>query len=115
MTNLRSLVDHGYRYIQVEGLPVKPDPSVLIGHFVHTNVTKDGHVEFKNPSMHILNGIQKAIVYTQLSNFYHHPTDCPQRCEIVTACGLMSRALVFSHTQSLPAQQDALRCKRVLT
>ena len=42
-------------------------------------VTKDGHVEFKNSSMEILNGIQKAIFYTQLSNFYHHPTDCPQR------------------------------------
>lgn len=70
---------HGYRYVQVEGLPTKPDTGVLTGHFVHTNVTKDGHVEFKKPSMQILNGIQKAIVYTQLSNFYHHPTDCPQR------------------------------------
>ena len=70
---------HGYRYVQVEGLTSKPTAETLTGHFVHTNVTKDGHVEFKNESMQILNGIQKAIVYTQLSNYYHHPTDCPQR------------------------------------
>ena len=39
------------------------------------NEGKAGHVEFKNESMSILNGIQQAIVYTQLSNYYHHPTD----------------------------------------
>ena len=69
----------GYRYVQLEGLPYKPTADTLTGHFVHTNVTKDGHVAFKNESMSILNGIQKAIVYTQMSNYYHHPTDCPQR------------------------------------
>ena len=70
---------HGYRYVQIEGLPTKPTADVLTAHFVHTNVSKAGHVDFKNESMSILNGIQKAIVYTQLSNYYHHPTDCPQR------------------------------------
>ena len=30
--------DHGYRYVQVEGLPTEPDSAVLTGHFVHTNV-----------------------------------------------------------------------------
>ena len=27
----------------------------------------------------VLDGVQKAIVQTQLSNLYFHPTDCPQR------------------------------------
>ena len=74
----------GYRYVQLEGLPYKPTADTLTGHFVHTNVTKDGHVAFKNESMSILNGIQKAIVYTQMSNYYHHPTDCPQRVSAAT-------------------------------
>ena len=46
----------GYRYVQLEGLPYKPTADTLTGHFVHTNVTKDGHVAFKNESMSILNG-----------------------------------------------------------
>jgi hypothetical protein len=67
--------------VQVSGLPAgfKPGPDFLTGHFLHSNVSVAGHVHFKDPSMAILNGIQKAIKYTQLSNFYHHPTDCPQR------------------------------------
>ena len=66
--NLKKIVADGYRYVQVEGLLQKPDAGVVTGHFMHTNVTQDGHVHFHNASMAILNGIQKAILYTQLSS-----------------------------------------------
>ena len=46
--------------------------------FVHTNVKKTGDVKF-NESLAVLNGIQRAYVYTQLSNMHSHPTDCPTR------------------------------------
>eukprot|EP01052_Picozoa_sp_SAG31_P006506 SAG31_NODE_300_length_18109_cov_47.887285_11_plen_64_part_00 len=53
----------------------KPGADFLTGQFLHSNVSVAGHVHFKEPEMAILNGIQKAIVYTQLSNYYHHPTE----------------------------------------
>lgn len=71
---------HGFRYVQVEGLPAGVSLyNVLTAHFVHTNVSATGDVHFERQSMQILNQIQEAIKYTQLSNMHHHPTDCPQR------------------------------------
>ena len=75
-----SFTYHGFRYVQVEGWP-GPDPptaSSLTAMFVHSAVKKTGDVKF-NDSLAILNGIQKAYVYTQLSNMHSHPTDCPTR------------------------------------
>lgn len=67
---------HGYRYVKVEGLPasITPTAGMITGHFLHSNVSVAGSVHFKKPELSILNGIQKAIKYTQLSNYYHHPT-----------------------------------------
>ena len=94
---------HGFRYVQVEGLPptAAPTAALLTAHFVRTAMPKSGHVEFGHTHdasdddddvvavggggggdsyrFGILNEIQAAIVQTQASNVHAHPTDCPQR------------------------------------
>ena len=71
----------GATWLQVSGLPpgVVPDAGTLQAHFLHSNVSATGRVHFSNASFEILNRIQTAVRYTQLSNLHHHPTDCPQR------------------------------------
>ena len=88
-----SFTYHGFRYVQVEGLPgdIVPTASFLTALFVRTAIPRSGHVEFggaRGAAQHpagstyryqILNEIQRAIVQTQASNVHSHPTDCPQR------------------------------------
>ena len=64
--------------MQLEGLAETYTPTAadLTGLFVHSAVKRTGNVTFSHP---VLDGIQKAIVQTQLSNLHFHPTDCPQR------------------------------------
>eukprot|EP01052_Picozoa_sp_SAG31_P025693 SAG31_NODE_2268_length_6049_cov_1.979835_4_plen_500_part_00 len=72
---------HGFRYVSLEGLPSGyiPNSSTLTSHFVHSDTKVTGKIRFKNESADILNKIQKAILYTQRSNFHTIPTDCCQR------------------------------------
>ena len=79
VTYTPSFTYHGYRYVQVEGFApgYQPTNTDLTGLFVSSGVTQTGHVNF--PTQPVLNGIQEAIVQTQLSNLHFHPTDCPQR------------------------------------
>ena len=67
-----------HRYVQVEGLAETYTPTAadLTGLFVHSAVRRTGNVSFAHP---VLDGVQKAIVQTQLSNLHFHPTDCPTR------------------------------------
>ena len=79
-----SFTYHGFRYVQVEGLPTAPDASLLTALFVRTAMARSGRVAFgpggEGAYPHdILNEIQAAIVITQASNVHAHPTDCPQR------------------------------------
>ena len=89
-----SFTYHGFRYVQVEGLPtgVVPGKSFLTALFVRTAVPRSGHIRFGHHHHHsshgdaaspypyaVLNEIQAAIVQTQASNVHSHPTDCPQR------------------------------------
>ena len=78
VTYTPSFTYHGFRYVQVEGLAsgYSPTPADLTALFVHSAVKRNGNVSFANP---VLDGVQKAIVQTQLSNLHFHPTDCPQR------------------------------------
>ena len=75
-----SFTYHGFRYVQVEGLPESyvPDHTFLTALFVRTAMPRSGRVEF-GERYSILNQIQAAIVQTQASNVHAHPTDCPQR------------------------------------
>lgn len=69
---------HGFRYVQLEGFPGKPTLDTLTAKVVRTSVEVSGTIETSNDW---INRIQKMVVWTEASNLYSIPTDCPQRSE----------------------------------
>jgi alpha-L-rhamnosidase len=69
---------HGFRYIEVTGFPGTPGLQTLRGRVAHTAVDTIGNF---SASTQILNDIQRAIWWTQLTNLFSIPTDCDQRDE----------------------------------
>ncbi|MCX8053696.1 MAG: glycoside hydrolase family 78 protein [Armatimonadetes bacterium] len=69
---------HGFRYVQVEGLPEKPAPDSIQGRVVHTAIEPIGTFSCSN---RLINRIQNACVWGERTNFHAVPTDCPQRDE----------------------------------
>jgi Alpha-L-rhamnosidase N-terminal domain./Bacterial alpha-L-rhamnosidase. len=68
----------GFQYVEVTGLKSKPDPSLLTGIVIHNNMDIAGSFESSNP---LINKIYQNIFWSQRSNFFEVPTDCPQRNE----------------------------------
>ena len=81
-----------FRYVQVEGLApgFTPTNDTLTALFVHSAVKPSGKVAF-NSSFDILNKIQTAIVYTELSNLH--------RCAVVSVSlkNHIFSAMLFYH------------------
>lgn len=73
-----SFTYHGFRYIQVEGFPYRPQPGDITVHVVRSSVDQTGKFTCSNK---LLNDIHKMIVNTETSNLHSVPTDCPQRDE----------------------------------
>ena len=69
---------HGFRYVQLEGFPGKPSLDALTAKVVRSSVEPSGAIETSND---LINRIQKMIWWTEASNLYSIPTDCPQRSE----------------------------------
>lgn len=69
---------HGFRYVQLEGFPGKPTLDTLTAKVVRTSVEPSGTIETSND---VINRIQKMVWWTEASNLYSIPTDCPQRSE----------------------------------
>lgn len=69
---------HGFRYIQVEGLPEAPTPETLTICVVRSDVAKRGDFQCENA---LINQIEEAVIRTEESNLHGVPTDCPQRDE----------------------------------
>jgi alpha-L-rhamnosidase len=67
---------HGFRYVEVEGLPKKPDENTLVAKVIYSSVPFTGNFAC---SEDILNKIYKNITWGQRSNMHSVPTDCPQR------------------------------------
>ena len=67
---------HGFRYVEVTGLPAGSQPPGLEGIVVHTDVESAGGFTCSDP---MLNRIHKAAVWTLVSNLHGLPTDCPAR------------------------------------
>ncbi len=67
---------HGYRYVEVTGVPAGSPPPTLEGIVVHTDVELAGGFICSDP---MLNRIHKAAVWTLVSNLHGFPTDCPAR------------------------------------
>jgi alpha-L-rhamnosidase len=83
---------HGFRYIEVAGLPYQPSLDDLTGCVLHSAAPEVGQFAC---SSELLNKIMAAIQWTQRSNLHSTPTDCPQRDERL---GWMGDAQVFAQT-----------------
>lgn len=95
---------HGFRYVEVTGLPVTPDLTTITGRFVGSDTVSAGTFRCSDD---LVNTLQDNIVRGQRGNFLSIPTDCPQRDErlgwlgdaqvfVGTAVGNMQVAAFFS-------------------
>lgn len=69
---------HGFRYVEVTGLPGTPGLDSIRGEVVHSAVEAAGSFVASNQ---ILNQVQHLIHWSQLTNLMSIPTDCDQRDE----------------------------------
>lgn len=69
---------HGFRYVEINGLPYQPDADTLTGIVLRSNCTPRGTFRCSDP---LINRIFEMIVHTEESNLFAVPTDCPQRTE----------------------------------
>lgn len=69
---------HGFRYVEIDGLPGSPDPDVLTGVVAGTDLARAGAFECSSP---LVTQLQHNIEWSLRGNFVEIPTDCPQRDE----------------------------------
>ncbi len=69
---------HGFRHVQVTGLPAPAQRGDLVGCVVHTACAATG--EFAC-DQELINRIHRATCWAQRSNLMGYPMDCPQRDE----------------------------------
>lgn len=69
---------HGFRYVEVTGLPSRPKLEDLTGRVFHSSAPEVGSFACSDPS---LNRLWQNILWTQRANLMSTPTDCPQRDE----------------------------------
>lgn len=67
---------HGFRYVEVTGLPGEPGLDNISGRVIHTDYPEAGTFSCSNP---LLNRIQHCTVWSYGANFIGYPTDCPHR------------------------------------
>lgn len=91
---------HGFRYVELTGLPqdVKPDPSWVTGHVLHSDFGWGGKFTSSHQK---LNTLQSNIQWGLRGNFLDIPTDCPQRDERL---GWTGDAQVFAPTSLFNAK-----------
>ncbi|WP_420146401.1 family 78 glycoside hydrolase catalytic domain [Sphingobium sp.] len=69
---------HGFRYVEVEGYPGTPTLDDIAAIVVHSDCRETGEMHFASP---LLQRIWNNAMWSQRSNFFAVPTDCPQRDE----------------------------------
>ncbi|HEY0621597.1 alpha-L-rhamnosidase [Sphingomonas sp.] len=70
---------HGFRYVEVEGYPGTPTADDVEGVVVHSACREVGQMTFHDAPL--LQQIWNNALWSQRSNFFAVPTDCPQRDE----------------------------------
>ena len=80
---------HGFRYVQVEGYPGRPNTTSLAGLVLSSDLSETGVLRIDHP---LIGQLWRNTVWSQRSNFTGIPTDCPQRDERL---GWMGDACVF--------------------
>jgi alpha-L-rhamnosidase len=83
---------HGFRYVEVTGLPKRPAKSALTGIVFNSSSPEVGTFECSSP---MLNRLWQNILWTQRANLMSAPTDCPQRDERL---GWMGDIQAFAQT-----------------
>jgi len=92
---------HGFRYVQVEGYPGKPSLDDIVGIVVHSDCEVTGQMQFANP---LLDKFWHNALWSQRSNFFCVPTDCPQRDERM---GWMGDIQIFMDAAAFNMDIDA--------
>ncbi|TPG52120.1 alpha-L-rhamnosidase [Sphingomonas glacialis] len=70
---------HGFRYVEIEGFPGIPTREEVVGVVVHSACRETGTIDFLDAPL--LQTIWQNALWSQRSNFFSVPTDCPQRDE----------------------------------
>jgi alpha-L-rhamnosidase len=83
---------HGFRYLELSGLPGKPLADAVQGVVFHTDAAFAAQLKTGSP---LINQLWSNILWGQRSNFVGVPTDCPQRDERL---GWTADAQVFWRT-----------------
>ncbi len=74
-----SFTYHGFRYVEVTGYPGVPTADDVEGVIVHSDCRETGTMIFHDAPL--LQTIWNNALWSQRSNFFSVPTDCPQRDE----------------------------------
>lgn len=69
---------HGFRYLEITGVPTLPTIVSVLGCVIHSDVSVSGRFSC---SHELINKIHRNIVWGQRSNLMSIPTDCSQRDE----------------------------------
>ncbi len=85
---------HGFRYVELSGLPAKPDLTTVKAVAIYTDAPFTVQLHSGSP---MINQLWSNILWGQRSNFVGVPTDCPQRDERL---GWTADAQVFWRTAS---------------
>lgn len=80
---------HGFRYVEMTGFPGVPGPETLTGIVVHTALVSTGDFECSDT---MFNRLHQTALWTEKSNLYGLPTDCPHR----ERCGWLGDAFLTS-------------------
>ncbi len=95
----------GYQYVEVSGLPSKPDTDTVTGIALNSATPRTSEFECSSP---MVNKLFNNICWTQLANFVSVPTDCPQRDERM---GWTGDAQIYIRTASYNADVAAFFTK----
>jgi alpha-L-rhamnosidase len=96
---------HGFRYVELTGLPQAPAIDSLRGIVIGTDIPRTGEFSCSDPN---INQLQSNIQWGMRGNYLSVPTDCPQRDERM---GWMGDAEVFVRTASYNGDIDAFFTK----
>ena len=83
---------HGFRYVEVTGLPDRPAEGAILGRVFHSAAPDTGEFSCSNE---LVNKIMHCVQWVQRGNLHGVPTDCPQRTERE---GWMGDIQAFSQT-----------------
>ena len=96
---------HGFRYVELTGLPSKPAKDAVTGIVIGTDNPRTGGFACSDARV---NQLQSNIEWGQRGNYLSVPTDCPQRDERL---GWMGDAQVFVRTATYNADVAAFFTK----